>query len=421
MNLVGDLQRFLVGKTARHTFWTMTGNAVNVLSVLLFTVVATRLLSPTDYGVLTVALALFVIGFDIFDFGLSATLVRFVAGVARNQEWTKISNFFASATLLRFIASLALLLLATLASIPLAHLFLHDKSQASLIFLAVIGAISLLWFNHFSATLQGLQQFEKSSLLNICLGLSRMLLVFLIGLGPSLAFLIAAFVFSPIPAAMLGSLLIPRRVWFGVVTKDTTKQLVRFSGWLALFGILSTLQSRLDVLMLSSLQSPHQAGIYGAAFRLVSIFVLATASFGTVLVPKFSQIHHNELPLLIKKTLVGISLLLLAMAAAFLLADTLVPLLATYQESVPLFRLLVIAHIPFVLSLPAMAALYTLNKPQVFAIIAFLQLVMTVGANWLLIPLWGAVGAAITVGLAYLLGLVIVWIYVLAMVRKSNV
>ncbi|MBI4039605.1 oligosaccharide flippase family protein [Candidatus Daviesbacteria bacterium] len=416
MDSIWNLVKLLSSTTARHTFYTLTGNSANVLAVLIFTKIATSQLSISDYGTLAVCLALFTLFLDVFDLGLSTAVVRLTAANRGNQ--LGLVNLVASGGLLRILSGTLLFIFALVSARYFAAILLHDEAKSYLIVLAALGAVALLWQNFIASILQGLEQFLKNSLLAVALGSTRLLgLLLLIFYLPSVSLFAAIFVLSPVVPAVIGMFLLPLFPLIGKVDISAIGSIVKFSRWMMLFGIFAAIGSRLDILMLSSTMSTYQAGVYGAAARLITVFILITTSFGTVLVPRFSRITVLELPALIKKTMPGVGVLIILMLISMILAPLVVPLFVTYGQSIPIFQLLVLAYLPFVLSLPAMAALYTLNAPQVMALVAFCQLVIVVFFNWLLIPPLAEIGVIISLGISHLMALVIAWTYIIIKIK----
>lgn len=417
MDSIWNIVKLLSSQTAKHTFYTLAGSSVNVLAVLIFTKIATSQLSISDYGTLAVLLALFTLLFDVFDLGLSTTMIRLTA--ANKNDRLKLANIITSGALLRMLSGILLFAFTAATAGYFSTILLHDAAKSYLIILVAIGAFGLLGQNFISSILQGLEQFFKNSLLTASLGLMRLFLMLLLFFYlPSVLLLAAIFVLSPMLSFVIGMFLLPLVLIWGKIDILSIKSIVKFSSWMMLFGIFAAIGSRLDILMLSTMLSTYQAGVYGAAARLITIFVLLTASFGTVLVPRFSQITIIELPDMIKKIIPGIVILVILMLISAILAPFIVPLFVTYKQSIPIFQLLVLSYLPFVLSLPAMAALYTLNAPQVMALVALCQLVIIVFFNWWLIPPLAEAGAAISLGISHLAALIISSTYIILKIRK---
>jgi len=81
-----------------------------------------------------------------------------------------------------------------------------------------------------------------------------------------------------------------------------------------------------------------------------------------------------------------------------------------YLPSVPIFKILAGAMIPFILATPAVTAIiYAMKKPIYIGIFGIIQLLGLLGLNLILIPAFGSIGPAISVSLVNTILAIYAW------------
>lgn len=224
---------------------------------------------------------------------------------------------------------------------------------------------------------------------------------------------------------LIVALIILRLDFLKVKTSITDlKKILSFTYLLGIARGLTSLASRLDVLMIIALRNPTEAGIYALASRVISIYPLLAGSFSTVIAPKFSSILQiHELKVFIKKVslatlgIICTILILIIFASKFmtaLFAEKGIP-------TVQVFQLLLFSMIFFVGSIPPVSiAVYHLRKPQILTVNSILQLIIVVFGNLLFIPKFGYFGAAYSLILAYSITLALTTLMTFYYLKKKH-
>ncbi|MDQ4098526.1 MAG: oligosaccharide flippase family protein [Actinomycetota bacterium] len=184
---------------------------------------------------------------------------------------------------------------------------------------------------------------------------------------------------------------------------------------LAAGGILGTLYNRVDIWLLALMASNTSVAIYAAAYRILDGLLLPSSALSSLVVPRTAKMSVTGRKPVVGR-LIRRSLLLLA-PVAFGIALLSGPILQTafgadYAASAPVLATLMLSALPgaaiFVLApIAALADRFAFLRAVVVA------LVVNVGANVVLIPAHGVVGAA----LATVLSQTILW---WALARVAN-
>ena len=164
---------------------------------------------------------------------------------------------------------------------------------------------------------------------------------------------------------------------------------------------------RLDVLMLGFFRQAAEVGIYSVAFRLIMPLELLPETFNTVFLPKVSRFRRREeISRYFRDTLKVTGLVAAVCVLLILFAKPLILLVLgeRFLPSVKLFQILVGAFILLTMINPINLVGHSLNRPQLFAIMAGINLVLNFGGNIVFIPRYGALGAAIVTLVSRVLG-----------------
>lgn len=171
---------------------------------------------------------------------------------------------------------------------------------------------------------------------------------------------------------------------------------------------------QLDILLLGSLKGNQAVGYYAMANKLVRFVVILITTLGTVLLPRLSYLINNDKDqylIYIKKSLnyfliisFPFSILFFTLAKDFTLlmgGVAFVPSILTMKILSPIIVIVSIAYFIGYL------VLYPQGKENIYTIAVILSAVLSVVANFFLIPIMGHIGAAIVAVLSELLGVII--------------
>jgi len=178
------------------------------------------------------------------------------------------------------------------------------------------------------------------------------------------------------------------------------KDFISSSGWLIVYTLIHACFSRLDIFMLSHYSVDEELANYGVAFRFYSTGLLLLGSIHTVLLPKFSKIDMQETVKQHRFTLnwlkstgwiiIPIALVLSSSKSLFIYIIG-----PQYEKA---FLILIIFSIGIWISLMSSPLVNVLISRKDFKFLCFIGLgafLINFIGNYLLIPIWGGLGAAI--------------------------
>lgn len=288
----------------------LAGTFIGMLLDILTKKVLTSQLAPADFGTYSLALTVISITGAFATLGLNEGVPRYIAFFRGRHEEQKLPELIISAMLMGLIAGL----LSILVSPSLFHSLAENGFDAEGKILPVVRILILavpftILLNLTVAVYRG---FGRTSVNMYFYNIIRpaSLLVFAIVavvIGSSLNGVVFADLLSMIFTFGIMAVYFIKRPPIKRETKqkrkiqfsDTTRQLIRYSFPLLITATLLNLMSWIDTIMLGYFKSAEVVGIYNAVYPLVGFLSLVIASMGYVYVPVTSKLwgQNNTAPL----------------------------------------------------------------------------------------------------------------------------
>jgi len=329
-------------------------------------------------------------------------------------------NVLRSAFSFRLIAGVAVIVLASALSRPLAGWFLKDTAWAHLIALASAGVMGELLFRSVLNYFQSREVFHRYVLVEAVLQVGRFVTVGALVLGNVLTATTAVTVYVSVSyGVFLVSLtMLPGRI-FRAAFREARRELVdvfHYSKWMVLALSVAALYERLDVFFLGMFHGPAAVGVYSAAFAIAILPDLGVTVVMTV-------IHPRVVDLYMKGEIRGFQSFyfrwavptgLAAGAVALTVGGYVIRLAFTdvFAGAIPVFRVLVTGTLFWFLISPLPMSLLALVVPKRILMVTSTQLLLMVAGGLVLIPAFGPMGAAALLASARLV--IGIWLYWLA-------
>ena len=384
----------------RDTGWVLGGNLLTrALGLVSFTIL-TRVLGPSEYGLFSIAMAVLTMAIDLSELGINPSAIRYGAEYAAKEDWGNLSKLFSIVLRSRLAISLAVCLLGVLIADPLATFVFKTPEVTLHLYLAFGGLFATLFNSAFIAILQANQQFDRAAVVTLVIGAGNTVGVTLLWVAGGLTSVSALVVYlvTPLVGSVVAYLLLPRRlVSLRLWDREIAHRLFSFGKWMAVWAIARVVQNRLDVFMLTNMTTTADVGHYNAAYRIALLASLVPIAYSTVITPRFaSSAGTPALHVEFKRTLVVSCLLAGLILVASFFAPLVIPfwLGEAYEPSMSVLRVLLWAWTFFSLNLAFGSTLYAIERPSLIAITTCITLVQTFVSNYVLIPRYGAVGAA---------------------------
>lgn len=373
-------------------------------------IVLARVLPPASFGTFAVAYGAMTLVAQLSESGLGIGVVKLLSQASTLSDETL--DALRGSFLMRTGVTLAAVISMVLGANWLAPTFFHDASTAAPLRLAGGGALGSSYFAFILSCYQGSKRFTEYALLSGIAGASWVIGLAGLHLTGSLSVettLMVAGCSFVLPAVLghmrLGtSLLGLPRSW------EPFKQLMVFSKWTGLSGLIVLLIMQGDVFLLGYLSSLPETGVYSAGQRLAMSISVITNSVLTVMLPSvLAQPDVRKLKQGLLSSLRVVALTPLLLAAIFLVAPSLVLLLygKGFATAAPVFTILFGALLLSVFTNSLGFIYYSLDLPQVITVSLALQFLVLVIAGYVLAPVHGAIGMALAVALSRLVGFLV--------------
>jgi O-antigen/teichoic acid export membrane protein len=169
--------------------------------------------------------------------------------------------------------------------------------------------------------------------------------------------------------------------------------------------------------MLAILAGATATGLYSIPSRLAGFVTVLTSSLSGVLAPRLAGFGNKEEE---KKYIIKATLATLPIIAALvfwiIIAKPFILILFgnNYLDSVPIFKALVVAMIPFVFTAPSVTAIvYAMKKNVYIGAFSFFQIAAIFLLNLVFIPKYGPMGPTITFGITNTILAIYTWVIVI--------
>lgn len=390
----------------QQTETALSGSAVLVASkaatwglAFVMTVMMPRYLGAAQFGRLYTAMSVTGIMAILVEFGLNSLVAREVA-----RDRTHAIRYLVNAAILKgllwVLGAVGLAVMTRVAGYP-------PQTQTT----AAILALSVLFISASSIVVAVLQANDQMRWIAASTIAEKGVYV---GLGVA-ALVMGYGIVAIATVMMLGSLagLLLDLWWLRVLSRRVDLR----TGWtgfevrtmfvraLPFFTVLffGAIYFRIDVVIMSFMSTDAQIGSYGAAYRLFQTTYMIPEAFTFALVPLFSRLSVDSRSGLTMAAQKGLDVLLLVgipMAVAMaLLADEIVATLYGLEEfsaAVPVLAVLGLAVVLMFANSVFVQLLIATDRQKRLATTAGIAAAFNVGANLALIPILGALGAAIT-------------------------
>ena len=407
----------LFSGTAKDTYVLFLGNLDSAFLGFLFTFFIARALDRADFGIFSAALNLVVILSSLSDIGITTGLVNFIAEADAKGDENKSLEFQKAGFLIRVAIVLTLSILVIVFAPYISKNMLATTDPVVAIWTSLI-SLFLFIPMYFPFVLQATKQFLKSVIVDNIYYLFRLIgLLGFIYFGTISLYSAFSTAFLGFGASIIASFMFLKfKFLFSKPKKEIYTRLLKFSGWIGVNRIVSSISGRLDIQMLASISGASVTALYSIPSRLASFIIILTSSFSSVLAPRFAgfQDKESEKKYLIKASFALIPIILATVLWVILAKPFMSIIFPNYMDSVPVFQALTLSMIPFILTAPSVSAiLYAMKKNIYIGAYSFFQIAAIFLLNYYFIPKYGALGPTITYGITNTILAIYTWAIVI--------
>jgi O-antigen/teichoic acid export membrane protein len=353
-------------------------------------ILSARLLGPSGKGVLALA----------FVWG---GLVSQIAEMGLNQSLTYHSSVRPTLTADLWGQAMAVALVQAVVAVPIgllaSRLLIHSPSTWSTVAVALLAMPLGLALGYQLSLLRGAERYAayNANRLGQAVAWTLVVIVFSFLSIPSALGLIVSYVWIQAAATIIASGTLLRICGRPRFRTGGIAGLLRYGVLVWIAGIGHQTNFRLDQFILGTFMAAAAVGQYATAVGLASGLTVISMGIAVVTLPGVARADPaHRLALGRRNWLVGVTLMIAGSILLWLLAPYIVSLLlgARFAPVVPLFRILVLAQV----ALGSTQILHEIARGQgrlrLPALVETAGALVTVAALLLVIPRWGAVGAA---------------------------
>ena len=388
----------------KNTFWLFVGEmVVRVLKLLLF-IYAARKLGTSEWGIFSYALAIMGTFAVISDIGINSVILREIAKGENNLKEYISSSFFLKTGLSIF------------SSLALFSMMFFMKNDNAVKMLIPITAFILFFdsMREFGFALN--RAFEKMEIEAFTKIFSTVLLIilgfFFISKQPKAISLSYSYVISGI--AGVGIMYLSLRKHFNNLVSNFNKKLIPFifkeALPIAIVGVIGTIMSNLDMVILGWYTDTTNIGLYSAAQKPIQIIFLVPTLLSTAIFPVFSRLastDKNKVKDTIKKSFIySLTAAVIINIFVFLIGGYVFKFMfgPQYINSIPIFKIMTLSIITGAPGIIISNAIFALGKQKELIQFISITLIINLILCLVLIPRLGINGAAISVTLSQTIG-----------------
>lgn len=370
-----------------NTLAQLTAKFVGAGLTLITTYLTIRLAGLDLYGDLTKILVMVAIGFTVIDFGLNAAALRNI----KSKTDTTTTTWVVIKTRL-ILALLAILVL------NLVVYFLPGGYSATVKNLFWLGSLAIIFQGIYTSGNTYFQyhlNYWKSTLSVVAGSVTATLLtLYFLFTSPTLFSLILANTLGYLVMAVVTLLLLPRTTR-PPHSLSPVFVLLRSAAPLGLILVTSVIASKIDTVLLGIFQSSNEVGQYGFAYRIFEvILVLPVFAMNTIYPLMLKSKQALLRPAMLSLGVLGV----ITALAAYLFAPWILLIKPGLDLAVSSFRMLSLSLPLFYLTAPLMWHLIANQRDRQVLATYSLAAALNFILNYLNIPRYGALAAAITTG-----------------------
>jgi len=411
--------RILTDKLLKETTWSFLTKGVSFILFFGLNIYLARILGPETFGYWSFFFSVITVFLFLSYFGINASSQKYAAQYNKTNELKVVlSSSFRLRMMMSFIFSLLLLLLhqplANLLGRPdLGYLFLY---AAPLVFFA--GFVEYL-----KNVFEGLHRIKYNFFINILeYGLKLCFVVIFFHFSVSLILVVNAFALALLISSIVGFYLLYTRFYRNlnryiqkVDYKDFTVNIFKYSLPLLVLTIGFLITTEIDTIMIGLLSTDIEVGIYSVAKQIIIKIPHISLALAMGTMPIFAKLNDSNLKELrnLFYKLLKINLYILLPLVLFILVFSkfLINLFygVEYSAAVLPLQILTIYMLCSSISISLNQFLNYRGVATKRAINMAIMIILNIILNLLLIPQYGALGAAIGTSIAFIPYLVLNW------------
>lgn len=377
-----------------------------ILTGYIFTLLVTRYYGAEGIGIYSLSITILTILAMISMMGFDSSVVRFVAQFSVEKKLSNISLLYKNVIQATAPISILIAIFLYICKDKIA-INLFNDSSLSVALTVICSIIPFFVINQLNVeVIRGFKDIKLSEYIrSLNSHLFNILFFILISF-----FVISYYVplysysFAILISFLVSSFFVMTKLrYFPKETKQmlSRKELIKVSLPMMIAGLINFSMERIDIIMLGIFSSTENVGIYNIAVKLASLSSLCLVVINTIIAPKFSELHSSNNDAGMKQVVRFASKLMFLTSLPILLTLVVWPefFLGLFGNEFKLGKhALIFLCIGQFVNATSGSVGYFLNmtgRQNIFRNIVLIAAVINLTLNWIMIPRYGIVGAAI--------------------------
>ena len=381
------------------------GSIITLLLGFVSSPIITRLINPEENGKFSMFNTITNLLLVIVLLGLDQAYVRYYY----EEEEENRGNLLRKCIKIPIIINIFVAILIILFYKPISMYIVKEQSINLGILLIINLLISIV--SRFAFLQIRMQQKAKLySLLNILMKLLNLIFVLLIFLvyKNNYITLILAMLFTNIIVTLL-AVFLERKEWLNKGSRQlkiSNKDIIRYGFPLVFSMAITWIFQAIDRIAIKEFCGYLEVGLYSGAMTIIALLNAVQATFTTFWTPVAFErysINQDDTEFFTKINKIVVVVMLFIAIGLISCKDIIVLLLGSkYREAVFIFPYLVFMPIMYTISETTVVGVNFKKQPKYHIYIAIISALVNLVGNLILVPKFGAVGAAISTGLSYI-------------------
>ncbi|MHA7059198.1 oligosaccharide flippase family protein [Aquimarina sp. M1] len=275
---------------------------INVIGIVITPLIVSYL-GKNEYGIFN-AIGALIGTIALLDFGLTNTVVRFVAKYRAEKDTDGEANFLGTVRVLYFVVSILVVISGTIFYFFIDTYFTKFNAEelriAKAMFVILIFNLAIqLPGMIFTGICKGYEKFvfpESVGIIRYLLRSLTIVAVLFFG-GRAIALVIVDTIFNILTISVSAYyVLVKLKVRFKLkkLSKSFILHIFQYSGWIFLFAIVNMLQWKSGSWVLGAISVPKVLGIYGIGIALGTYYGAFSTAISSVFLPRATQMSVNN-------------------------------------------------------------------------------------------------------------------------------
>ncbi len=377
------------------------------LALYLMRLVLARALTPEEYGLLFLAISIVSIIMGVITLSLEGGVQRYVPYYLAKNDMRKVRGSVISSLKISLPFSIIVFLALFIFADQISVLVFHDPSLSVVIRILSLTLPFYVIYKMFSSLMIGFKMIKYDAY-SWSVGRPLFTLIFLslsMLLGFGLAGATAGYMMGYVMAGVLAFVFAEKMVYpvisSRIKAENMNRKLLAFSLPLVVFGVMWNVMTKVDTIMLGSLKSSFDVGLYQTSVPTAQFLFMIPSALGALFLPVISELLSKDkgenigtVYSTVSKWVFYINLPLLLLFVMYPNAVINTLFGAEYIVAGNSLRILSIACFIFAMGMLSGNIISLYEKTKYFILNSGVCLAIGIAMNYILIPIYGIDGAA---------------------------